>query len=127
MHPFRSAVESGDVEAALALLAPDIVFHSPIVFRPYEGREPVAAVLRAAFDVLEGLRYEREIGAPDARDHALMFRAHVGGREVQGCDFIHTGEDGQITEFTVMVRPLSGANALAAAMRARLETMLSQS
>jgi len=125
MHPFRSAVEAGDIEAAVALLAPDIVFNSPIVFSPYHGREPVSVVLRAAFEVLEGLRYEREIGAPDARDHALMFRAHVGDREVQGCDFIHTGEDGRITEFTVMVRPLSGANALAVAMKDRLERMLS--
>lgn len=126
MHPFRSAVEAGDIEAAVALLAPDIVFNSPIVFSPYHGREPVSVVLRAAFEVLEGLRYEREIGAPDARDHALMFRAHVGDRDVQGCDFIHTGEDGLITEFTVMVRPLSGAHALAAAMKDRLEQMLSQ-
>jgi len=126
MHPFRAAVQSRDLEAALALLAPEVVFYSPVVFSPYEGRDRVSQVLRAAFEVLEGLRYEREIGAPDASDHALVFRAHVGDREVHGCDFLHTGEDGLITEFTVMVRPLSGAHALAAAMKARLEAMQPQ-
>jgi hypothetical protein len=34
--------------------------------------------------------------------------------EIDCCDFIHLDEDGLIDEFTVMVRPLSGAQALAA-------------
>jgi limonene-1,2-epoxide hydrolase len=123
VHPFRAAVERGDVEGAIALLADDVVFYSPVVFRPYQGREAVATLLRAVFHTFEDFRYEREFGAPDARDHALMFRTRVGDREVQGADFLQTAPDGSITELTVMVRPLSGAHALAAAMKARLEAV----
>jgi limonene-1,2-epoxide hydrolase len=121
VHPFRAAVESGDMERAIALLAEGVVFFSPVVFKPYRGREAAAALLRAVSRVMQEFRYEREIGAPGAADHALLFRARVGDREVQGVDFLTTGPDGTITEFTVMVRPLSGALALAEGMRAQLE------
>ena len=73
------------------------------------------------FRVFEDFHYEAEIGAEQAADHVLVFRARVGEREVHGADFIHTGADGLIDEFTVMVRPMSGMHALAEAMRAQLE------
>lgn len=121
MNPFRAAVEARDFEGAAALLADDVVFRSPVVFKPYQGREVVGALLLAVSHVFEDFRYEREIGAEGARDHALVFRARVGDREVQGCDFLHTNDGGLIDDLTVMVRPLSGALALAEAMRAQLE------
>ena len=121
MHPFRTALEAQDIEAALALLAGDVVFRSPVVFKPYHGREAVAPILFAVSRVFEDFRYEREIGAPDAHDHALVFNARIGDRELDGCDFLHTNEHGLIDDFCVMVRPLSGALALAEAMRAELE------
>lgn len=121
MHPFRAAVEAQDLDAALALLAEDVVFRSPVVFKPYQGREVVASILFAVTRVFEDFRYEREIGAPEARDHALVFNARVGDRELHGCDFLHTNEDGLIDDFSVMVRPLSAALALAEAMKAELE------
>jgi SnoaL-like domain len=122
MHPFRAAIEAQDLKAALALLAEDAVFRSPIVFKPYRGREAIAPLLLAVSRVFEDFRYEREIGAPEARDHALVFKARIGDRELEGCDFLHTDEHGLIDEFCVMVRPLSGALALAEAMRAELES-----
>lgn len=121
MHPFRAAVEAQDLEGALALFAEDVVFRSPIVFKPYHGREAVAMLLAAVSRVFEDFRYEREIGAPQARDHALVFRARIGKRELDGCDFLHTNEHGLIDDLSVMVRPLSGALALAEAMKAELE------
>jgi ketosteroid isomerase-like protein len=120
VHPFRAAVEARDINAAIALLSEDVVFHSPVVFRPYEGRDAVAPILRAAFQVFEEFRYVREIGADGARDHALVFQAMVAGRSVEGSDFLHTGDEGAITELTVMVRPLSGLLALGEAMKALL-------
>jgi limonene-1,2-epoxide hydrolase len=120
VHPFRAAVEARDVDAAVALLADKVVFHSPIAFTPYEGRAAVAVVLRAVIEVFEDFTYTREIGAPDAADHALVFRARIGERQVEGCDFLHRGDDGSIDEFTVMVRPLNAALALAEAMKAKL-------
>jgi hypothetical protein len=121
MHPFRAAVEAGNHDAIAALLADDVVFRSPVVFKPYLGRDTLAALLLAVSRVFEDFRYEREIGAEGASDHALVFKARVGDREVHGCDFLHTDENGLIDEFTVMVRPLSGALALAEGMKAQLE------
>ena len=121
MHPFRAAVESADHDRIAALLAEDVVFRSPVVFRPYRGRDTLAMILLAVSRVFEDFRYEREIGAPDAPHHALVFSARIGDREVQGCDFLHVDESGLIDEFTVMVRPLSAALALAEAMQVQLE------
>jgi SnoaL-like domain len=123
MHPFRAAIEAQDFDAALGLLAEDVVFRSPVVFKPYRGREAVAPLLLAVSRVFEDFRYEREIGAPEARDHALVFTARIGDRELEGCDFLHTDEHGSIDDFSVMVRPLSAALALAEAMRAQLESV----
>ena len=116
MHPFRSALESGDIEGLLEQVSPDVVFSSPVVFRPYHGREAVGVIFRAATRTLEDVRFEREIGVEGASDHALVFRARVRDRELQGCDFLHIGEDGLIDDLTVMVRPLSAAQAFAEAM-----------
>lgn len=121
MHSFRAAIEAQDIEGALALLSEDVVFRSPVVFKPYEGREAVAPLLRAVSRVFQDFRYEREIGAADARDHALVFSARIGDRKLDGCDFLRTNERGLIDDFCVMVRPLSGALALAEAMKAELE------
>ena len=75
MHPFRAAVEARDLDAAVALLSEDVVFRSPVVFKPYRGRAAVAELLSAVSRVFEDFSYAREIGVPDARDHALVFRA----------------------------------------------------
>ncbi|MBG0826850.1 nuclear transport factor 2 family protein [Planomonospora sp. ID67723] len=121
MNPFRKAVEAGDLEAVEALLAEDVVFNSPIAFKPYPGKAITAAVLRGALRVFEDFRYVREIASADGRDHVLVFEAKVNGKEVNGCDFLHFDENGLIDDLTVMVRPLSGANALAEAMGAQSE------
>ena len=105
----------------MKLMADDVVFRSPVVFKPYHGREAVAMLLGAVARVFEDFRYDREIGAPDASDHALVFRARVGDRELEGCDFLRVDEHGLIDELCVMVRPLSGVLALAEAMKAQLE------
>ncbi|MGI5452170.1 nuclear transport factor 2 family protein [Streptomyces sp. CA-249302] len=121
MRAFREAVEAGDMDAVEGLLAEDVVFSSPVVFKPYPGRAITAAILRAVSQVFEDFRYDRELAGDDGRDHALVFTARVGDRTLTGCDFIHLDEEGLIDEFMVMVRPLSGAQALAEAMGARFE------
>ncbi len=123
MQQFRDAVESHDIDALVALFSDDVVFRSPVVHRPYHGREQVELLLRAVARVLEDFHYIRQIGAPDAADHALVFRAHIGDREVEGCDFMHVREDGLIDELYVMFRPLSGVLALAEAMKRELEAV----
>lgn len=127
MHPFRSAIEraieTGETDRVLELFSPEVLFASPVVFRPYQGRETLGVILGAVMRVFEDFRYEREIGAEGAADHALVFKARVGDREIQGCDFIHTGQDGLIDEFTVMVRPRSAMLALAEAMATEVSAL----
>lgn len=121
MRAFREAVEARDMDAVEALLAEDVVFTSPVAFKPYEGKALTAAILRGVLRVFEDFRYERELSGADGRDHALVFTTRVDGRELTGCDFLHVNEAGLIDRFMVMVRPLSGAQALAAAMGAQFE------
>jgi len=121
MHPFRQAVEQGDLAATEDLFAEDVVFTSPVAFKPYPGKAITVAILRGVARVFQNLTYVREIASADGRDHALMFEATVQGREVHGCDFLHMNEDGLIDELTVMVRPLSAATALAEAMSAQFD------
>lgn len=115
---FRAAVEAGDLDAATALLADDVVFRSPVVFKPYTGAATVANLLRTVYDVFEDFRYTDELGTDGA--HALIFEARVGDRTLQGMDLIREDGDGRIAELTVMVRPASGLAALAQEMGARL-------
>jgi limonene-1,2-epoxide hydrolase len=122
VHPFRRAIEARDLDAAVALLREDVVFRSPAVFKPYHGRDAMRRILEAVLAVFEDFRYVREIGADAARDHALVFEARVGDKQIEGCDFIQLDEDGAISAFTVMVRPMSGMLALAEAMNAQLSS-----
>lgn len=116
MHAFRAAVEARDEAAMEALLADDVVFTSPVAFKPYRGKAITAAILRGVIRVFEDFRYIREINDAGGRDHALVFEAKVDGKTCTGCDFLHIDDDGKIDDFMVMVRPLSAATALAARM-----------
>jgi hypothetical protein len=117
---FRTALEARNLDAVCALLAEEVVFRSPVVSRPYHGRRAVTGILDAVFRVLDDWRCVRDVGGPEDRDHALVFQARIGERQIEGCDFVHLDESDSIDEFYVMVRPLSGAVALADAMRAQL-------
>ncbi|MFJ4651298.1 nuclear transport factor 2 family protein [Nocardia sp. NPDC088792] len=119
MNSFRAAVEARDATALDALLADDVVFISPVAFKPYPGKAITAAILRGVLRVFEDFRYLREIHSDGSADHALVFEAKVDGKQITGCDFLRYNADGKIEELMVMVRPLSGANALAAAMAAQ--------
>jgi SnoaL-like protein len=121
MRPFRQAVENGDPAAVEALLADDVVFTSPVAFKPYPGKAITAAILRGVVRVFEDFHYVRETASADGRDHVLVFRAKVKGLELQGCDLLRLNEDGLIDELTVMVRPLSAATVLADAMGAEFD------
>ncbi|MFG1958781.1 nuclear transport factor 2 family protein [Nonomuraea sp. NPDC049028] len=121
MHPFRKAVEAHDMAAIEALLAENVVFTSPVAYQPYPGRALTAAIIRGVSRVFEDFHYVREIANADGHDLALEFKAKVNGKQVHGCDFLHMDDNGLIDDLTVMVRPLSGANALAEAMGAQFE------
>ena len=105
-HPFGVAVLADDHDAAMATIADDVVFRSPAVYKPYEGKETVAQILRLVATVFENFRYTSEWR--DGRTTILFFEANVGDRELQGIDILEENEDGLIERFTVMIRPLSG-------------------
>ena len=116
---FRAAAENKDFSAIDELFAEDVVFRSPVVFKPYEGREAVAMLLGAVSQVFEEFRYTDQVETGDAA--ALAFSARVGDRELDGIDFLHFDADGRVNRMEVYVRPMSGINALARAMQQKLE------
>ena len=120
-HPFRKAVEERDEVAIAALLAYDVVFTSPVAFKPYVGKPLTAAILRGVLRVFDDFHYVREIHDSNGRDHAFVFETTVSGKTITGCDFLHFNDQGLIDDFTVMVRPLSGATALSEAMGAQFD------
>ena len=118
---FRAAAEKKDFSAAQDLFAEDVVFRSPVVFKPYAGRDALAVLLGAVVRVFEDFRYVEQVETGDAA--VLMFEARVGDRDVQGVDILRFDGDGRIHEMTVMVRPMSGMHALAEAMQAQLDAV----
>lgn len=115
MHAFRAAVEAQDHEAMLACLAPDVLFHSPVAFRPFDGREAAAGLFGQLLRTFEDFEYTDELTSEDGT-LVLIFRARVGDKAVEGMDLLRFGDDGLVQEFTVMIRPLSGIMALGEAM-----------
>jgi hypothetical protein len=118
MERFRHAIESGDIEGAIATLDPEVVFQSPAVFKPYVGRDAVGMILRLVATVFEDFHYVSELHG--GGETALVFRARVGDRTLEGVDWLRVGPNGLVTHLTVFVRPMSGLMALAEAMKARL-------
>ena len=116
---FRKAVETQDLDAMRACLAPDVEFHSPVAFKPYHSRETVSALLGHVSQTFEEFVYIDEI--EQGTSHMLRFTAKVNGRRVEGVDLLDIDSDGLVGKFTVMVRPLSAAIALAEAMGARIQ------
>ena len=117
-HPFGQAIDAGDHDAALATLADNVEFRSPAVYKPYAGKENVSEILRLVATVFENFRYTNEWR--DGSTTILFFEANVGDRELEGIDILEENGDGLIERFTVMVRPLSGLQALAGTMAARV-------
>jgi len=117
---FRAAAEAKDFSAIDDLFAEDVVFRSPVVFKPYEGRTAIAMLLAAVSQVFEDFRYTDQVETGGAA--ALAFSARVGERELDGIDFLHFDDEGRINRMEVFVRPMSGVHALADAMKRQLET-----
>ena len=115
---WHAIAASGDVAALGELLAPDAVFHSPVVFSPQTG-PAVAAYLGAAIRVLGGsLKYGEQWHGTSSS--VLEFTAELDGVHVNGVDIIRWNADDRIVAFKVMARPLKGINALREKMAAAL-------
>jgi hypothetical protein len=116
---FRMAVEAGEIADAARLFREDAVFRSPVVYRPYVGRDTVLKVLGAAERVLGAggnFHYLHQLEDGEARVAILEFATEVEGRQVEGIDKLTFDEDGRITELKVMLRPASALQAVGARM-----------
>lgn len=117
-HPFRRAAESKDLGLMTETLREDVVLHSPVLFRGFEGRDTVVAVLSHVAATLEGLTYTDELTEGDTI--CLRFKARVGNRELEGIDFLELDDDGKVAELTVFMRPFSALTAFNEQMSVRL-------
>lgn len=122
-HPIKTwheLVRTKDASRLDTLLAEDVTFFSPVVHTPQQGKAVTKAYLGAALQVFINpqFRYVREIIGPS--DAMLEFETELDGVRVNGVDIIRWNEDGQITEFKVMVRPLKAIQAVHERMAAML-------
>jgi hypothetical protein len=122
---FQAALERGDVEAASEMLAENVVFRSPAVFEPYEGKPATIVLLKAVSRVFRDFRYVRTFLEEDGRGMGLVFEAKVGSKVVEGIDLIRLDAHGLVSDFRVMVRPHSALEALMTAMVPMIELVLS--
>jgi len=121
---WHEIVAAQDAARLEEIVHPEARFVSPAVFKPYEGRETLLLILQTVMGVFQDFAYHRECASADGRSVVLEFSAKVGDRMVDGIDFIAFDEAGLITEFKVMIRPLSGLQALAEEMGRRFAPLI---
>jgi SnoaL-like domain len=118
-HPFRRAAETKDLDLLRETLAEDIVLHSPILFKGFEGRDTAMFVLANVIEVFEDFRYLDEVHGDGTV--VLRFAAKVEGKfEIEGIDYLTVDADGRVTDLTVFLRPMKAVNAFNDLMTARL-------
>ena len=117
-HPFRRAAEAKDLELMSKTLRDDVVLHSPILFRGFEGREVVSQVLTHVAATLEDFVYTDELAGD--RTVALRFKARVEDRELEGIDFLELDDEGRVADLTVFMRPMSALTRFNERMAERL-------
>jgi hypothetical protein len=115
---FKQAAESKDFSKVEELFSPDVVFRSPAVFKPYTGLDALKVLLGTVAEVFEDFRYLDQVETGDTA--VLVFEARVGERKLNGVDVLRFGDDGMVAEMMVMIRPLSGLQALVEEMGRRL-------
>jgi hypothetical protein len=118
---WHELVASRNAKGLNALLADNVVFHSPVVHSPQIGKAITAQYLSAAFHVFfnESFKYIREVAGP--RDAVLEFQVQIDGITVNGVDMLQWDEEGKIVEFKVMIRPLKAVNLIHQKMAAMLQ------
>ncbi|WP_413893468.1 nuclear transport factor 2 family protein [Candidatus Skiveiella danica] len=116
-----AAVNLGELPS---ILHPKAVFRSPMAHTPYPGAQVVQLILGTVMHVFQDFTYHRQLASADGLSVVLEFSATVNGKELKGIDLIRFDEDGKIVDFEVMVRPMSGLQALGDEMAKRLAPYL---
>ncbi|MFK3788946.1 MULTISPECIES: nuclear transport factor 2 family protein [Pseudomonas] len=124
---WHAMVEREDLGDLPELLDANVLFRSPMAHTAYPGAPVVASILRTVLQVFEDFAYHRQLATADGLSVVLEFSARVGDRQLKGIDMIRFDEHGKIVEFEVMVRPMSGLQALGEEMGRRLGAYLAAS
>lgn len=120
LDTWHHMVASRDLSNLLSIVHPDAVFRSPMANTAYTSAPALMLALSTVIQVFEDFTYHRQLASDDGLNIVLEFSARVGDKQLKGIDLVRFNQQGQITEFEVMVRPLSGLQALGAEMGARL-------
>ena len=120
LKTWHHMVASRDLSDLPSIVHPDAVFRSPMANTPYASAPALQLALSTVIQVFEDFTYHRQLATDDGLNIVLEFSARVGDKQLKGIDLVRFNEQGQIAEFEVMVRPLSGLQALGAEMGARL-------
>lgn len=124
LERWHQMIAVGNLSQLPELLHPQAVFRSPMAFTPYESATAVSLILNTVVTVFKDFTYHRELASEDGLNVVLEFSARVGDRQLKGIDMIRFDEAGLITDFEVMVRPISGLQALGDEMGRRLAPQL---
>jgi hypothetical protein len=116
---FRQAVEAHNLDLMRDALREDVVFRSPVVFGPYEGRDAALHLLGIVAELFEDFRYLDET-TDGAGNVSLHFVTRVGEREIEGIDHLALDDEGRVRELTVFLRPLRAVTEFAQLMAERL-------
>lgn len=117
---WHEILERNAMEELDPWISDDIVFRSPVAHTAYPGRAAIKLVLKTVNTVFEDFVYHRSFVSEDGNSVVLEFAANVNGKALKGIDMLRFDEQGKIVEFEVMVRPMSGLQALAAEMGQRM-------
>lgn len=120
LETWHDFVATQNPELLDEILADGCVFHSPVAWKPKEGKMMVITFLTAASQIFNEFRYVREVVGEE--NAVLVFEATIGELTVRGVDIIKFGKDGKIIDFEVMIRPANGLQAVGMAMAGKLGT-----
>jgi 2,4-dienoyl-CoA reductase (NADPH2) len=124
LQKWHSMAAQGDMGELGSILHPKAVFRSPMAHTPYPSAQAVQLILGTVIKVFEDFVYHRELASADGLSVVLEFSANVSGKALKGIDMIQFDTDGKIVDFEVMVRPMSGLQALGDEMGKRLAPYL---
>lgn len=124
LQRWHQLIAAKDLGPLPELLHADAVFRSPMAHTPYQGAQKVNLILNTVLQVFQDFAYHRELASADGLSVVLEFSARVGERQLKGIDMIRFDESGKIVEFEVMIRPMSGLQALGEEMGRRLAPFL---
>lgn len=107
---WHDIVRTRDSRGLSELLDDQVVFYSPVVHTPQNGKAITTKYLTAALHVFlnDSFRYVREVVGD--HDAVLEFETEIDGVLLNGVDMITWNDDGKIIAFKVMIRPLKAIN-----------------